>query len=227
MSKRSMMPVLVQHAVQEPFRVRRRRSWREHRFAWGVAGLVGLVALAAGCASATSARSGPSAVPATCGSVGTNDFSAATVLYRADPDALPCLAQAMTTCRPESLDIWQTAVDSGDDYRLTITGSATNGCEARLADTGFVLGPVSPDPTPITAECIARMHDTDVLLVCPDGTYLLPSTVASPQPIPSVTPPATTPSPLPTQSSTVARQPTEGPTSYPTGDNAQRPTHWS
>src|SRR5664279_3390414 len=176
---------------QERFRVRRRRTRVKHWFARLAAALVVLVALA-GCASAKSAGSGPQYMPstsaisslpptapvastgATCGSVGTNDFSAATVLYSADPDALPCLAQAMTTCRPASLDIWQTAVDSSDDYRLTITGSATNGCKARLVETAFSLVP-APDRGTITAECTARMHDTDVLIACLDRTYLLPS----------------------------------------------------
>jgi hypothetical protein len=148
----------------------------KHRFAWGVPGLVVVVAIAAGCTSATSARSRPSAVLATsaCGNVSTNDFSAATVLFRADPDAMLCLAHAMTTCRPTSLDIWQIAVDSGENYRLTITGSAANGCTARLGHSTFVAGITSPNPTPITVECTARMQDTDVLITCPDRTYLLP-----------------------------------------------------
>jgi len=166
------------------------------RFAWGAAGLVGLVAVVAGCASATGTRPDlsappasfaisplaptPSAVPTaeTCGSVETNDFSAATVLYQADTDAVPCLVRAMTTCRPASLYITQTGVDSGADYRLTITGSATNGCKGRLHVNSFALG-AFPSPTPTTAECMTRMQDTDVLIDCPDGTYLLPASVAS------------------------------------------------
>src|SRR5450631_993807 len=216
----------------------------KQRFARGVVGFVGLLVLVAGCASATSARSGLSAPPAssaisspstapvasvgaTCGSVGTNDFSAATVLFQADADAVPCLARAMTTCRPASLDISQIGVDAGVDYLLTITGPATNGCKARLAVTTFVAPVTSPEPTPVTAECTARMQDTDVLIVCPDRIYLLPPSVASPQPtLPDSSPPARTPPPstrstLPAPLSTVTQQPSEGPSGYPTGDNAQ------
>src|SRR5450631_3295187 len=220
----------------------------KQRFARGVVGFVGLLVLVAGCASATSARSGLSAPPAssaisspstapvasvgaTCGSVGTNDFSAATVLFQADADAVPCLARAMTTCRPASLDISQIGVDAGVDYLLTITGPATNGCKARLAVTTFVAPVPSPEPTPVTAECTARMQDTDVLIVCPDRIYLLPPSVASPQPtLPESSPPASTPPPMPLpstpsprpgRSSIFTQQPSEGPSGYPTGDNAQ------
>lgn len=216
----------------------------KQRFAWATAGFVGLLVLVAGCASETTARSDLSVPPATsaisspapsasvvpsaatCGSVGTNDFSRATVLYRADADAMPCLAQAMTTCRLASLDIWETGVDSGVDYRLTITGSATHGCNARLAASTFVAPVTSPDPTPVTTECTASMQDTDVLIVCQGGTFVLPSSVASRQPVPSSTPPPSipppsTPSTLPARSSTFTQQPSEGPSGYPTGDSAQ------
>lgn len=177
--------------------------------------MVALLALVAGCAQTTSARSGQSAAPvtpatslllpvpsvvptaATCGRVDTTHFSAPTVLWRADPDAVPCLVRAMTTCRSASLDIFQTGVDAGVGNRLTITGPATNGCKARLAVTTFVCCNF-PDPTPITAGCTARMQDNDVLITCPDGIYLLPPSVASPQStLPGSSPPASTPPPMP------------------------------
>ena len=128
-----------------------------HRVARGIAALVAPITLA-GCASATSARSitpagssvsvVSSTLPttpaasssATCGSVGTHDFSVKTALYRADPGALPCLLQAVAVCRPASLQIWQTAVDIGVDYLLTITGPASDGCDALLAGSGFGPG---------------------------------------------------------------------------------------
>jgi hypothetical protein len=207
-----------------------------HRVGCAVAGLVGVIALG-GCASKAtseqsiarpgSAMSATSSAPtttsvastaATCGSVGTHDLSTTTALYSADPGALPCLTQAVAACRLASLEISQTAVDVGDDYLLTIIGASSDGCDARLADSGFGLGPASPEP--ITADCTARIQDAAVLIACPEGSYVLPSTVVSPSDGLFVAP-SGAPRPGPPLSSTFARPKTEGPTSYPTGNNAE------
>lgn len=198
----------------------------KRRFACGVAGLVAVVALATGCATLT-ARSGLGT--ATCGSVSTNDFSGATRLYQTDAGAVPCLARALTKCRSESLDVWQTGVDSGSVYRLTITGSATDGCKVRRVESTYVAPNPARRPASIPPDCIARKQDTNVLIACSDGTYLLPPDVASPQPtLPESSPPANTPrptpppsAPSPTPERTFPPQPSEGPNGYPTGEGAQ------
>jgi hypothetical protein len=201
----------------------------------GIAALAALITLAS-CAAPTSAptltpsgssNSVASSIPppaslgsttATCGSVSTHDFSVKTALYRADPGALQCLTQAVATCRPASLEIWQTGVDVGTDYLLTITGPGNIACTALLSYSGFGPGPTSANKVGLTDNCTAQTEPAAVQLNCPETTYRVPMTVVGPQPGLPVSPPGTA---APAPSSTFAQRQTKGPTTYPTGDNAE------
>jgi hypothetical protein len=140
--------------------------------------------------------------------VATHEFSERTAVFRADPEALFCIFVAASACQSASLEVSQTAVDVGVDYRLTVGGPVSGGCDARLVATAFGPSTTRQLPTLINSKCTARIDGRTVLITCRGARYRLPSSIG-----------ASMASPLPER--TFGPQPSEGPNGYPTGDGAQ------
>jgi hypothetical protein len=117
-----------------------------------------------------------------CGSASTHFLTSHTQLLRADPGALTCFIRAARECRPASLGVTETGVDTGTDY-VFIIEPGTAPCQVTeqrqdySANFGGSQGAVSTVPCRQTA-----VTPSGVALRCGSRDLLIPAKVSAQSP---------------------------------------------